>query len=443
MGTKTTRRTFLKTAAAGVAGPFIFPRLSLAAPPSSRLQHAAIGVLGMGRSDLSSIYRSNKVDVVALCDVDANALAEAAESFPKARLYRDWREMLEEEEDRIDSVNVSTPDHMHAPIAMTAIRKGKHVYCQKPLTHEVYEARKLTRAARRKEVVTQMGIQIHAHDAYRSAVVLLQKGVIGNVKEWYSWSGASNTNETGNRPPGADPVPEHVDWDLWIGVAPERPYKEKEYHPFEWRKWRDFGSGATGDFGCHILDPVFTALDIPAPLTVTARIDRFSEEVWPGWAIIEYEFPGTKLTAGKTIRATWSDGGKKPDTGRSPHLPKDHKLPDSGSMLIGESGTMVLPHWDTPQLYPVDRFKRYPFPKLEGKNHYHEWVDACLGIGATEAGFDFAGPLTEAVQLGNVATRFVGQTLEWNAKRLRFTNNRDANNHLRRKYRDGWKVRGL
>lgn len=443
MSRKISRRTFMNHVAAGAAATSLLPRWNGASAASSRLRHAAVGVMGQGRSDLGEIVSSDRVDVVALCDIDATRLAEAAKIHPHARLYRDWREMLDKEEKDIDSVNVAIPDHMHAPVAMSAIRAGKHVYCEKPLTHEVYEARQLTLAAREEGVVTQMGIQIHAHDFYRAAVIWLKDGAIGTIKEWHSWSAASYTIPGGQRPAGEDPVPQEVDWDLWLGTAPERPYLDKQYHPFEWRRWRDFGGGATADFGCHIFDPVFTALGIGAPTKITAQAEMLSEEVWPAWAIFDYEFPGTALTTGKVIKATWSDGGKQPDIKRSPHVPADYELPKSGSMIIGEEGTMVLPHIGQPELYPKEKFANYPQPALDPINHYHEFVNACLGDGQTGAPFDFSGPLTEAVLLGNVANRFAGQTLEWDATNLRFTNSREANEHLKRRYRRGWKVRGL
>lgn len=436
-----TRRTFIKGAAAASIAPLIIPRRTLAA--SSRLQHAAVGVSGQGGSDLGQIHSSGLVDVVALCDIDSANLAAAAEKYPGARLYRDWREMLEAEDRRIDSVSVGIPDHMHAPVAMTALRAGKHVYCEKPLTHEVYEARRLTLIARRKRVATQMGNQIQSHEFYRTAVHWLREGAIGKVKEWHSWSAAIYTNDDKKRPAGSDPIPETLDWDRWLGTAPERPYKEKIYHPFWWRVYRDFGGGATGDFGCHIFDPVFTALGIGAPYTISCEVESVSDEVWPGWTIGHYVFPGTPLTAGKIIHATWMDGGKKPEPGLSPHLPNGHELPPSGSMLIGEDGTMIIPHVGPPEMYPLTNFQNYPKPELEPKNHYHDFVNAALGNGTTGSNFDYAGPLTEAVLLACIAGRFPGQTLEWNAKRMRFDNHSEANRYLRRKYRDGWDVRGL
>ncbi|MCC6490931.1 MAG: Gfo/Idh/MocA family oxidoreductase, partial [Candidatus Hydrogenedentes bacterium] len=436
MSKQLTRRTFLKrTAAVSIAAPLILPRLSLASPPSGRLQHAAIGVGGQGAHDLGNIFSSDKVDVIALCDVDLNTLNKAAQTYPGARLYRDWREMLDKEEKNIDSVNVSTPDHTHAPASMTAIRMGKHVFCEKPLTHDVYEARQLTLAARKKRVATQMGIQIHSHDFYRTAVHWLKEGAIGKVKEWHSWSGAIFTNETKKRPEGSDPIPEGLDWDLWLGTAPERPYKKEVYHPFWWRCWRDFGGGATGDFGCHIFDPVFTALNIGAPLSITSEAECVSEDVHPAWSFARYVFPGTEMTTGKTINATWMDGGKMPSKELSPHLAADFALPPSGSMLIGEEGTLIIPHVAEPSLHPMDKFKDYPKPELAPLNHYHDFVEAALGNGVAGANFDFSGPMAEAVLLGNIANRFPGQTLEWNAKRLRFSNFREANKYIKRSYR--------
>ncbi|MBI5093453.1 MAG: Gfo/Idh/MocA family oxidoreductase [Candidatus Hydrogenedentes bacterium] len=438
------RRSFIKQVSVlGAVAPLILPRLSFASPPSSRLQHAAIGVGGQGAYDLQNIHESGKVDVVALCDVDELTLQKAAQLYPGARLYRNWREMMEKEEKRIDSVNVSTPDHTHAPASMTAIRKGKHVFCEKPLTHEVYEARRITLAARKKKVATQMGIQIHSHDFYRTGVQWIKEGAIGKVKEWHSWCAAVYTTKDKKRPEGSDPIPPNLDWDLWLGVAPERPYKDKLYHPFWWRNWRDFGGGTMGDFGCHIFDPVFTALDIAPPLTIACDAECISDEVWPEWIKATYVFPGGRMIAGKTIQATWMDGGKMPSATVSPHLPKDYELPKSGSMLIGEDGTMILPHVAAPLLFPEEKFKNYPKPTLEPKNHYHEFVEAALGNGKAGANFDFAGPLAETVLLANIANRFPNKTLEWNAKRLRFTNCPEANKYLRRKYRKGWKVRGL
>jgi len=443
MRNRITRRRFMKqVAGAGLALPLIAPRLGFAESPNGKLQHAAVGAGGRGRADLNEIVKSGKVDVVALCDVDENTLNEAGQAFPGARKYRDWREMLAKEEKNIDSVSVGTPDHMHAPVAMSALRLGKHVFCEKPLTHEVYEARQVTEAARKAGVVTQMGIQIHSHVVYRTAVRLIQDGAIGKVKEWHSWCSAHGSAEDLARPEGEDPVPAHLDWDLWIGVAPFRPFKEDIYHPNRWRAWQDFGCGALGDFGCHIFDPVFTALEIGPPLSVRAEEMAMGKEVWPVSQVVHYEFPGTSMTSGKIIEGTWRDGGKQP----SPEvagLPKDFELPKSGSLIIGEEGVLLLPHYDKPRLLPEEKFANYAHPEVDDVNHYAAWVNACLSGGKAPANFDYSGPLAEAVLLGNVAARMSGKALMWDAANLKVTNVPEANDLLRRAYREGWDVAGL
>ena len=444
MSKQISRRSFIKhVTAAGIAMPLILPRLSFAKSPNGRIQHAVIGATGQGGYDMAQIFSHGNVDIVALCDIDETNLQKAAALHPQARLYRDWREMLDVEEKNIDSVQVSTPDHTHAPATMSAIRIGKHVYCEKPLTHDVYEARKVTLAARKKGVATQMGNQIHSHDFYRTAVQWVREGAIGKVKNWHSWSGAQFTNDTKKRPAGSDPIPANVDWNLWLGTAPEREYKAEIYHPFWWRTYRDFGGGAVGDFGCHIFDPVYSSLDIGNPLSIIAESESVSDEVYPGWTFSTYEMEGSAMTVDKTIMATWRDGGKKPEVSESKHLPADLELPPSGSMLIGEEGTLIIPHVGPPKLYPLEKFANYPTPTFEPRNHYHQFVEAAMGNGIGGSNFDFAGPMTEAVLLGNIANRFPGEKLEWNAKRCRFNNHREANKFLRRRYRKGFKVRGL
>jgi len=444
MANHPTRRTFLKqTAAACTALPFFARcRTTAAVSPSGKLQHAAIGVGGRGTMVTARIGGLENVEVVAICDVDANSLAASAEAYPHARRYRDWRELLAEEGDRIDSVSVATPDHVHAAAALSAIEKGKHVYCEKPLTHNVFEARQLAAAARRARVATQMGNQIHGHAVYRDAVRMLRDGAIGKVKEWHSWVSSKYTSPGMTRPAGEDPVPGHLDWDLWIAGAPTRPYKEKIYHPGRWRAWQDFGCGAMGDFGCHIFDPVFTALDIGAPLTVRGEAPEINDEVWPHWNIVHYEFPGTKRTAGKTIQATWYDSGRKPPEALAP-MPEGDHLPDSGSLVIGEEGVMVLPHYKDAILYPEEKFRSYSRPSVGHGRHFGEWVDACFGGKPAGADFAYSGPLTEAVLLGNVAVRFPGETLEWNGPKLRFRNAPQGDKFLSRTYRDGWAVPGM
>ncbi|RYD27987.1 MAG: Gfo/Idh/MocA family oxidoreductase, partial [Verrucomicrobiaceae bacterium] len=268
-----TRRRFLTTSA--LAAPFILPSGLRAQGPSKKLAHAAIGINGQAASDIAALMDSGRLEVVAIADVDKRNHASAKERFPKATIYQDWRELFEKEAGRIDSVNVTVPDHMHGVVAMTALNLKKHVYCQKPLTRTVGEARALQMAAKKAGVVTQMGNQIHSSSEYRSAAKLVQDGAIGKVREIHCWSGARFPQEI--RPGGADPVPEGLNWDHWLGVAPERPYKDSIYHPFNWRGWQDFGGGAIGDFGCHIMDTPFKALGLTAPLSVECT---GAEEAW-------------------------------------------------------------------------------------------------------------------------------------------------------------------
>jgi len=432
------RRDFIKATAAGFAAPLILPQLNLHASANGRLQHASVGVGGMGQSDLRAILNSKQADIIAICDIDANNLKTAAEIAPKARLYSDWREMLAAEGDKLDSINVATPDHMHAPIALAALRRNKHVYCQKPLAHELFDVRRMREEAEKRGLVTQMGNQIHSHESYRTAAKILQDGAIGKVKEWHSWSDAPSWPQGLERPEGADPIPAHVAWDLWLGVAPERPFKLDTYHAFKWRGWKDFGSGALGDFGCHIFDPVFMGVN-PGPVReVSAEVDGGYLETWPKWEIVRYEFEGSAMTAGRTVKATWYDGGKKPPVELA-QMPAGEELPNAGSLVIGEEGTMVLKHWDFPKLYPVEKFAKYVQPKPKDRiDHYTSWVEACLGKGRATSNFSYSGPMTEAVVIGNIANRFPEQTLKWDAEKLKFKHHDPANELVKRSYRAGW-----
>jgi len=444
MSHELSRRRFVTTSSLcslGVLGAAL-PRRAFAA--NDVLQHAAIGVAGMGKNDLHNISSHAKVKVVALCDVDANRLAAAAKRYPEARTYRDWRVLFEKEGDRIDSVNISVPDHMHAPIALAALKRRKHVYCQKPLTHDVGEARDLATAAAAADVTTQMGNQIHSHMVYRLGAAWIRSGIIGKVKEVHSWVNAKYPREP--RPAGADPIPASLNWDHWVGTAPMRPYKSDLYHSFNWRGWQDFGTGAAGDFGCHILDPVFMALGISQPTDVSClEVEpawrdteaRFTDS-WPEWERVRYTFPGTAFTAGDELKLTWHDGGKKPPRELAT-LPEDQNLSRSGSLFIGEEGQMMLPHYAGPRLLPYDKFKAAPKPDIAPEiDHYHTWVDHILAGKKTDCGFDYAGPLTETALLANVANRFVGKKLEWNAGEMRVTNHDPANKLLRREWRPGW-----
>ena len=434
------RRSFLRQLAAGAAvAPFVTRGLR-AQSPNGKINHASFGASGMAWSDVTALAGHPALNVVAACDVDLTRTAEFRKKFPEARIYQDFRELLEKERD-LQSVNVSTPDHMHAPIAMAALRRGLHVYGQKPLTHDLYETRRLTEFAREKKVVTQMGIQIHSGPEYRTAAKLIQDGAIGKVKEVHTWSSKA-WGDTGAMPEKTDPVPERLDWNLWLGVCAERPFIGGGwYHPGNWRKRLDFGTGTFGDMGCHIFDPVFGALALTAPLSVRSEGAAPNEHSWAVDAIIHYVFPGTAFTAEKTVPIAWYDGAQRPpeEVRQLAKNAGDEKggLPDQGSIFLGTLGVMVLPHVGMPRLVG-EAVKDVPITKVAGEDHWKQFVGAVLGEGKTGANFDYAGPLTESVLLGSVATRFPRQTLAWDAAGLKFTNVAEANRLVRRAYRAGW-----
>jgi predicted dehydrogenase len=435
------RRSFLRSLGlTAAAAPFV-TRGWMVAAPNSRLVHASFGANGMAWADIQSITRHAAVTLAAVADVDLTRTGEVKKAFPNAKIYQDWRELLDQEKS-IDSVNVSTPDHMHGPIAMSALQLGKNVYCQKPLTHDLHETRQLTRLAREKKLVTQMGIQIHSGTEYRTAVKLIQDLMIGKVKEVHTWSG-KKWGDSDPMPKRTDPVPEGLNWDLWIGVCAMRPFIGNGwYHPSEWRKRLDFGTGTFGDMGCHIYDPVFKALALTGPLSVRSEGPAPNDHSWAIDAVIRYVFPGTPYTEGKTVNVTWYDGDQRP--------PKDvlavlgeTEVPDQGSIFLGTKGTMLLPHIGRPVLLPEKNFEGYEKIRVPGDDHWQQWVEACLGKGKPAANFDYSGPLTESVLLGSVASRFRNTTLQWDTAKLQFTNPPEANRFVRRSYRKGWEVKGL
>ncbi len=434
------RRQFLgRLGATVLAAPFVTSGWMKSAP-SSRVLHASFGANGMALADLTSITRHAAVTLVAVADVDLARTAEVRKAFPQARIYQDWRELLDKEKELV-SVNVSTPDHMHGPIAMSALQLGRHVYCEKPLTHDIYETRRVTEMARRKKLVSQMGIQIHSGTEYRTAVKLIQDLMIGKVKEVHTWSG-KKWGDTEPMPQRTDPVPEGMNWDLWVGVCAARPFIGGWYHPGDWRKRLDFGTGTFGDMGCHIYDPVFKALALTAPMSVRSEGPAPNSHSWAINARIEYVFPGTAYTEGKTVKVTWYDGDERPSKEILSVL-GGAEVPDQGSIFLGTKGVMLLPHIGRPVLLPEKDFEGYERIRVPGDDHWKQFIEAVLGNGNTLANFDYAGPLTEAVLLGSVATRFPKTTLEWNAAKLRFGNVKEANAFVRRRYRKGWEVRGL
>ncbi|MBL9093594.1 MAG: Gfo/Idh/MocA family oxidoreductase [Planctomycetaceae bacterium] len=442
MTSQLNRRAFLRSSAvvasAAAAAPWLASS-ARAASPNGKLRTAHIGVGGMGGADLKSISSHPQVEVFALCDVDSERLAKALELHPKAKTYRDYRELLAALGDKIDAVAVSTPDHTHAPAALAALTAGKPVYCQKPLTHEVAEARKLRQVADERGLVTQMGIQVHSSEIYRRAVQMIQAGVIGKVSRVHAWS-SKNWGFDGAALPAAAEAPQTLDWNLWLGTAADRKYVPGVYHPGQWRKLIDFGTGTLGDMGVHIFDTPYAALELTAPKWARTTCRTPTGLGHPEQNVVEYEFPGTKHTT-STLSWKWYDGGFAPpkiadlDLPASLKLPPDFELPGQGSLFIGEGGAMLLPHVAEAVLFPEVKFRDYVRPRLEPRNHYHEWVDACRGEGKTSAGFAYAGPLTEALLLGVVANRFPDEQLEWDAGQLKVTNVAAANKLLTSEYR--------
>jgi predicted dehydrogenase len=413
----------------------------LRSAPNSRLHHASFGASGMAFADLTALSRHPAVTVVAVAEVDQTRTGEVKQNFPNARIYQDWRELLDQEKN-LDTVNVSTPDHMHAPIAMSALQLGRHVYCEKPLTHGIFESRQLTQVARERKLVTQMGIQIHSATEYRTAVKLIQDLHIGKIKEVHTWSG-KKWGDPGPMPQRNDPVPAGLDWDQWIGVCAMRPFiGDGWYHPGNWRKRLDFGTGTFGDMGCHIYDPVFKALALTMPVSVRSEGPAPNQHSWAINARIHYVFPATPYTDGPSVRVTWYDGDERPPSDITAVL-GDLAVPDQGSIFLGTRGAMLLPHIGRPVLLPEAQFEGYERIRVGGEDHWRQFIEGVLGHGQPLANFDYSGPLTEAVLLGSVASRFPQTTLEWNGAELRFRNVPEANAYLRSSYRSGWSVRGL
>jgi len=426
----TTRRVFLRTAAAPV-----FIRNLMSAPPSRRLRLAAFGASSMAFSTLDGIATHPDVTLACVAEVDSNRLDRLKSKYPDVRVYDDWRLMLARERRHLDIACVGTPDHMHAPMAMTAMHHGLHVYVQKPLTHDIYEARQLAATAHRKKLVTQMGIQIHSNREYRTAVAVVQSGAIGNVKEVHSWSN-KKWGDLDPMPDRSDPVPAGLNWDQWLGIASARPYiGDAYYHPGNWRKRLDFGTSTFGDMGCHIFDPVFGALQLTAPLSVSSEGPAPTQHNWAVNDVIRYVFPDD-------VHVSWYDGDARPPQEVLDRL-GSRRPPAQGSIFIGDKGVMLLPHVGMPVLLPEDQYGDFRMPELEAANHYHQFVEAVQGKAKASAAFDYSGPLTECVLLGALATRFPQTTLTWRSDKLSFAGSAEASAHVRRAYRNGWSVKGL
>ena len=445
----TSRRTFLGATGAAL-GLMIVPRHVLGGggylAPSERVNLAGIGAGGMGGGDIAT-HAKNGANVVALVDVDEARGAGSFRAFPNARRYKDFRVMLDKEAKNIDAVTVGTPDHTHAVASMAAIRAGKHVYCQKPLTHTLFECSELTRAAHTAGVATQMGNQGHASEGSRLTNEWIRAGVIGPVREVHVWSDRAGLlwKQGIGRPSDTPPVPSTLDWNLWLGPSPDRPY-HPAYAPHNWRGWRDFGTGALGDMGCHIIDHPVWALELGPPSVVEAvatldgsQIDgKPNFETFPIAAVITYEFPARRTQP--PVRMTWYDGGLMPPTPAL--MASGERLPGNGVLYVGEKGIMYHgSHGGMPEVLPrtlVDAAQAVPTTMPRSPGHYEEWLAACKGGERPMSNFDYSGPLTETVLLGVLALRVPGKRLEWDSANLKVANAPELDPFIRTEYRQGW-----
>ncbi|WP_114749668.1 Gfo/Idh/MocA family protein [Pleomorphovibrio marinus] len=445
---KINRRKFLNRSLLFVLTPPFISQLPFFGKKQVKLRHVCVGVGGMGWHDLQRFMAHSDVEIVAICDVDENHLNRAAEALPQAKKYKDWRELLKNEKSNFDSINVSVPDHNHYVIAKQSMDAGKHVYCQKPMCHDVAEIRSLTELAQSNGVITQLGTQHASGKGDRTAVQWIKEGHIGKVEHVYLCSNRPGATEAyrfvGPRPKEGDPVPDHLDWELWTGTAPMRPYAEKIYHPAKWRAWQDFGTGWSGDIGCHILDAVWKGLDLKSPKSVHAKVQESWEQsterrkdTWPQSNHITWVFPGNRLTASKELKVEWFDGEfYPPEEVRALYSVEDY--PAESAMLVGTKGALLIPHTKMPVLLPEKQFSGVIPPELEERDHYHHFVDACLDRTRVESHFEVSGPMSETVILGTVAIRQPNTILNWDAKRMRFRNNSEADGYLKRTYREGW-----
>lgn len=436
MPQRASRRDFLQTTAATGIGFWVAGGVQAreSKSPNEKIQIACIGCGGKGSSD--SADSGNHGVVVAICDVDEKTLNAAAARFPKAKKYFDFRKMLEEMEKSIDAVTVSTPDHTHAAPTLMAMRMGKHAFVQKPLTRTIYEARLLGQVAREKKVATEMGNQGTAMSGLRRAAALLRKGALGKVSEVHVWTNRPIWPQGGPRPKEA-PVPAHLKWDLWIGPAPMRPYG-MGYHPFSWRGWWDFGTGALGDMACHTFNMPFAGLDLRDPVSVQAETSGHNKDSYPKWSIIEFQFPANDWRG--PVKVVWYDGGKRP----SKELLDGKDPVGSGCLVIGEKGKIYSPN-DYGAEFEVLGGTQMPeveFTKSPG--HFEEWIRAIKGGPAAMSNFpDYAGPLTETILLGNLAVWAAsepgkGKKIEWDAKNLKATNAPEVQHIVKPTYRKGY-----
>jgi predicted dehydrogenase len=449
---KISRRDFLGSAAATVTAFTIVPRHVLGGagnvPPSEKLNIAGVGVGGMGKNNIRACESEN---IVALCDVDDDYAAKVFQSYPNARKWTDFRKMLDEQKD-IDAVIIATPDHAHAVITIAAMQRGKHVYCQKPLTRTVWEARMLTEAARKYKVATQMGNQGHSSNEIRLICEWIWDGAIGDVREVHCWTDRPVWPQGMDRPKDTPPVPSTLDWDIWIGPIQKRPY-HPAYHPFNWRAWLDFGAGALGDMGCHVMDAAFWALKLKYPVSVEASHSYEVHEMWkrfdnketyPSASMVHYQFPARGDMP--PVKLHWYDGGILPQ--RPEELEPWRKMPDGGTIFVGDKGKIMCgSSAQNPRIIPETKMKEYKqpaqtLPRIEKGSEGHEldWIRACKGGPAASGNFDYAGPFTETVVMGNLAVLNPNMVLEWDGENMKITNNEEANAFVKPEYRKGWSL---
>lgn len=460
------RRAFLRDASLAAGSFMIIPRHVLGrgfTAPSDRLVIAGIGAGGKGGDDLRNFFSSGKVDIGYLCDVDDRQAAGSVKKFPKAKYYKDFREMLEKEHKHIDAVSVSTPDNIHAIAALAAMQLGKHVYVQKPLTHDIYEARTLTEAAKRYKVVTQMGNQGSSSDGVRLMQEWYNAGLIGDATEIHVWTNRPVWPQGVGRPRGTDAVPKELNWDLWLGPAEWEEY-HKEYVPFSWRGFWAFGTGALGDMGCHLIDPAFKTVGLGYPSEVECSVGTIYEKMWdaayhpescPVSSSVKMKFPGK--TGKPDVSLYWMDGGIRPE--RPDELGPDEQMGDSeggGVIITGTKGKIMCGTYGSdPKLLPTSRMSTINVPQTLARvpeGHYIQWVNACIagyGVNTVSSPFEYAGPLTETILMGNLALRswdlkdsdghFSGRKkLLWDAAAMKVTNFEAANQFVKREYRKGW-----
>jgi predicted dehydrogenase len=436
---RNTRRGFMKTTAALGVGYWVAGRANAddapSSSPSEKVNFACIGIAGKGNEDSKDAARVG--NIVAICDVDDNNLEKGADRFPDAKKFFDYREMLDKMGDKFDAVTVSTPDHLHAVAAGTAMRAGKAIYCQKPLTHSIWEARRLGEIAREKKVATQMGNQGTAGSVLRKSAAIVQAGTLGTVNEVHVWTNRPIWPQGGPRPEAA-PVPQNLHWDLWLGPAAQRDYGQG-YHPFAWRGWWDFGTGALGDMACHTMNMPFMALDLRDPIAVTAETAGHNKESYPKWSIITYEFAATDKRP--AVKMTWYDGGKRPPLA----LLDGKEIKESGSLIIGEKGKLYSPSDYGGAMELLGGIQAPEVKFKESPGHMEELVQAMKGGDPAVSNFpDYSGPLTEMVLLGNLAVWTAdsgsGPRIEWDAKNLKAKNVSGLETIIKHEYRPGYSV---